>query len=223
VLDALAAGVQLEGGVHYRPAVDGHVLPASTGDLLEAGAGAGVPFLIGNSADEGSIYAASLGFEDVAAYEDWIASEWPDDAGTVLERYPAEDDTDVAAAASALITDWLYVCPARRAARAVAASGVPVWRYHFTHVPPEAAEDGRGAYHGAELPYVFHHARAGWTDDDVALADELAAAWSGFAATGEAPWEPFVVDDGEAYRVLDVPGEDAGDLAADACDMWDLL
>jgi para-nitrobenzyl esterase len=226
VLAALAPGVQLEDGVHYRPIVDDYVLPAPSGDLLAEGDAAHLPLVNGTAADEGSIYARALALTTVDAYEAWVADRWPDDVDALLALYPAATDDEVLPELSRLITHWLYTCPARRIATD-ASSYAPVWRYQFEHVSWDAARRGVGAYHGAELPYVFHYfkddASHMWSADDAALSAALIADWSRFAATGDAsPWPAY--DPGvDPYEVLDWPRSAGDDLESEACDTWDAI
>jgi hypothetical protein len=65
--------------------------------------------------------------------------------------------------------------------------------YHFSREQPiagdaEIAEHIRGAFHGAEIPYVFRHLGVRdwpWTDHDRELSRVMAAQWVNFARTGD--------------------------------------
>jgi len=226
VLHALAQGVQLEEGVHYRPIVDGYVLDQPSPDALAAGEGADVPFMIGTAADEGSIYATTLAITTVAGYQAWVSSKWPHTGPEILTLYPAATDAEVHDALTHLITHWLYTCPARRIATDVA-QHAPVWRYEFRHVSWDAAQRHVGAFHGAELPYVFHRFKMDashmWNADDESLAHAMILAWSQFAATGDAtPWAEYDPAS-DPFEVLDWPLAAASDLHGSECELWDRL
>jgi para-nitrobenzyl esterase len=226
VLHALAQGVQLEEGVHYRPIVDGYVLSQPSPDVLADGEGADVPFIVGTAADEGSIYANALALSTVASYQAWVSDRWPISGPEILAMYPASSDAAVHAALTKLITHWLYTCPAGRIARAVA-ENASVWRYEFRHVSWDAAQRDLGAYHGAELPYVFHRFKVDanhmWNADDEALAGAMIGAWAHFAATGDAsPWAEYDAAN-QLYEVLEWPLAAAGDLDGPQCELWDHL
>ena len=60
----------------------------------------------------------------------------------------------------------------------------PVYLYFFTHAPPGPNHDLLGAYHGAELAYVFNRPAAAWTDEDRRIGDQMSSYWVNFAKTG---------------------------------------
>ncbi len=73
----------------------------------------------------------------------------------------------------------------------------PAYMYYFTRKLPG---DNAGAFHSAELWYVFNtlsHCWRPWEDRDRQLADRVAGYWTNFAKTGDpnAPglprWEPY--------------------------------
>ena len=78
-----------------------------------------------------------------------------------------------------------FHCPAARMAAATSASGKPVFAYRFKRVRPGG--HGLGAYHGAEIPYVFGTADA-WlpaAPQDEALNRQMQQYWLNFARTGD--------------------------------------
>ena len=70
-------------------------------------------------------------------------------------------------------SDTAFGAPARAFARLVTMRGVRAYRYAFTY-----AADSRGAYHSAEIKFVFDHA-------GVPLAETMSDYWVAFAATGD--------------------------------------
>ena len=70
-------------------------------------------------------------------------------------------------------SDTTFGAPARAFARLVTERGARVYRYVFTY-----ASDNRGAYHSAEIPFVFDHA-------GVPLAETMSDYWVAFATTGD--------------------------------------
>ena len=59
--------------------------------------------------------------------------------------------------------------------------------YHFTRVTPLAASAGLGAFHAAEIAYVFNNLarlKRPFDDVDQRLADAMSTYWTTFARTG---------------------------------------
>jgi para-nitrobenzyl esterase len=59
--------------------------------------------------------------------------------------------------------------------------------YYFSRVPPGPTSDRYGAYHAAEIAYVFGNLLPPrpWEDADRKLSDALSSYWVNFAATGD--------------------------------------
>jgi para-nitrobenzyl esterase len=82
------------------------------------------------------------------------------------------------------------------------------WLYHFTHVPPIHDADRYGAFHAAEVLYVFdnldHAYFDGIRESDEHVADVMSSYWVNFATTGDPNgdglpvWTPFEEGD-ESY------------------------
>ncbi len=63
-------------------------------------------------------------------------------------------------------------------------TGQPAWHYHFTRKAPG---DDRGAFHSAELWYVFgtqSRAWRPWEPVDAVLSERMIGYWTRFAASG---------------------------------------
>jgi len=64
-------------------------------------------------------------------------------------------------------------------------TGRPAWHYHFTRKAPG---DDRGAFHSAELWYVFgtqSRAWRPWEPVDAVLSERMSGYWTGFAKNGD--------------------------------------
>lgn len=143
-----------------------------------------VPLLIGSNADEYLMYLpgeeakqraelanelAGLPAGQVARIEAWL-SRLP---GTFANR------------ADAVSAGKAFHCPSARLADATAASGRPVFAYGFEKVRP--GKHGLGAYHGAEIAYVFDSADL-WLPGDAGdreLTRIMQAYWVNFAQSGD--------------------------------------
>ncbi len=184
------AGSELIAGGSVGAIVDGWILPGDTRSAFEAGRQARIPLLVGNNADEGSVYAPRLSAAQFQAQ----AAELGPLREDYLRAYPAADDAQAHASARASVGDarmcwgtWKWAGLHR------ATSGQPVYLYRFAHQPPipdglPAAKDGAGAYgayHTSELFYMWDNLSArdwAWTETDRRLADTMASAWVRFAA-----------------------------------------
>jgi para-nitrobenzyl esterase len=85
--------------------------------------------------------------------------------------------------------EWMGA-PTRTFARLVSARGVPTYLYMFSRVGEDSANRARGAYHSAEITFVFGRPHpiqknAGSTAYDPTLADAMSDYWLAFAASGD--------------------------------------
>ncbi|KAL0571082.1 hypothetical protein V5O48_010873 [Marasmius crinis-equi] len=122
-------------------------------DRILAKQTARVPILIGNTKDDGSLFAFELGPTNLSTF---LAGEF---GGAVPEQlvrsvYPGLNDTDII---SSTIRDFIFQCPASLWAGATVASGIPdVYRYIYGAVFPDLQLfPGAGAPHASELPELF--------------------------------------------------------------------
>ena len=74
----------------------------------------------------------------------------------------------------------------------MAALNPDTWTYYFTRERPGPAGAKLGAYHGAEIPYVFnsHDSWLPMAKRDRELSKEMMAYWVNFAASGN-PNTPY--------------------------------
>lgn len=85
--------------------------------------------------------------------------------------------------------EWMGA-PTRTFARLMAARGVPVYLYMFSRVGEDSANKRRGAYHSAEITFVFGRPHpllpsAGSTPYDSTLAEAMSDYWVAFAERGD--------------------------------------
>ncbi|MEO7503512.1 MAG: carboxylesterase family protein [Gemmatimonadaceae bacterium] len=121
---------------------------------------------------------------------------WPTIEGNVLPQ--PVDSAIVSGAANAVPIiigsngdepQDVYGAPSRVAARLNASRGKPAWLYLFTRVAEDSAHRAAGAYHSAEITFVFGRSRplqasAGHTSYDAMLADAMSDYWVAFATSG---------------------------------------
>jgi para-nitrobenzyl esterase len=216
----------------WSPHLDGIVLPGDPLDLVEAGSFEDVPVLLGSNADEGTLFFAfGSPVTDEASYLALAEALNPGNGAAIVAQYPSATFGSPQAAATAVIGDAAFVCSARRLARALSAQGAPTWLYHFTRAP-DALIPGLGAYHSAEIAFVFGNPLALSPSSPTAAEEPLVASmqgyWGRMARTGDPngagafAWPPYdAVTDENIVLDLDVSSQ-AG-LEQPACDFWDSL
>ncbi|MGW6457906.1 carboxylesterase family protein, partial [Streptomyces sp. NPDC055078] len=148
-----------------------------------------------------------------------------DDKGVAVYRAnrPGASPGDLLAA---VVTDWYFRVPVVRVAEARAAgSTAGTWVYRFDH-PEPAANDGLGACHGAELPFVFGtigqeavHRRIG-DRPSTDVADTVRSVWTSFIRHGEPGWSAYTTGR-RTTGLLDRTVTPADDPSGDERAVWD--
>ncbi|MCC7539987.1 MAG: carboxylesterase family protein, partial [Deltaproteobacteria bacterium] len=228
----LASGT-FEEGNKFWPVVDGLLLPEQPRAAIEAGRWARVPVIAGSNRDEAALFRSAFrAIDSRAAFEAAVQATFGARAAPrVLEVYPVASDADAAAAYEQLITDFTFACPARRTLRAfVETAATPAWLYQLTQVHPSGAASGLGAYHGADILYVFGNLnvndRYTIPEDDERLADAVVSLWTRFAATGDpnvaggTEWPPYDAL-ADAHLALEWPLVTGSGLRRAQCDVYD--
>ena len=192
----------------YVPLVDGYVVPDDPPLLIGTNNQSKVPLLIGHNADEGLFYARDLP-KTLQEYRAFVRARFPAEfVDTVLARYPAATNADVAVVAAVLETESRFVATAALTARAVSKVS-DVYMYRFSRVAPSSRAAWGGAAHTSEVAYVFDNTSGDasqFEEIDRTVSGAMAAAWVRFAKTGnpnggELPqWPAYRSPD---YRLLD--------------------
>ena len=183
----------------FAPTVDGDVLPAAPLTAFADGQGSGVPLLTGSNRDEARLFlvaASTIDLIDDTAL-DMVAGAYglPAD-GLALYRAnrPGASPGDILAA---VITDWFFRVPPIRVAEARETGGADhTWMYRFDY-PAPADNQGLGACHGVEIPFVFGNVglaetrpRIGDTPSQ-AVADQAHRVWVDFITRGNPGWAAY--------------------------------
>ena len=178
----LSAGYAMEWG----PVVEGDYMPTNpvTEDSF-AENGKDIELLIGSNLNEWTTFMGGdqgeLTEEEVQAY---------------AEAYPEEDSED-ANKVDTLIRLPMLKIMSHKADQ----NGAEVYAYVFTW-----NESERGAYHGAEIPFVFNQTQQ--DTDAQAFAEQVSQLWANFAKTGVPSaegipeWKPYDREQG-ATMILD--------------------
>ncbi|TNN23368.1 Acetylcholinesterase [Liparis tanakae] len=147
-----------------------------------------------------------------------------------------------------IITDYVFLCPARRSARAAAAGGGAVWMYVFDHVASDCRVWSgltfccRHACHGAELPFLFGSAAVADFSVSAAerrLSDRTLCLWGAFAHAGDPSsraqqtpfcrqrrppaWPRYAAAAGWKVMNLTLGAHAQGGAGGHDCDFWDQL
>jgi para-nitrobenzyl esterase len=185
----------------YMPVVDGAILPQSIGAAISSGNFNRVPVVIGTNHDEFRLFVALL-FElpngpvtaeqypaYVAALLGLPASVSQQVVPLVIAEYPLSDYASPALALGAIGTDAAFACNALTLQKSLS-QYVPTWAYEFNdpnapqrYLPPVSFP--YGAYHAAELQYLFDLPvtvpAPALTADQEKLAQAMVAYWTSFA------------------------------------------
>ncbi|MEV6276188.1 carboxylesterase family protein [Nocardia sp. NPDC051832] len=176
------------------PVIDGVVLTGPVADALTAGSAAGVPLLLGYTAEEFRLFLVPTG----------MAALVSDDALPVLlTRYGLDPALAQVYAAdrpeaapgdllAAILTDHAFRAPTMELADAQADTGAAVYVYEFGWRRTDRA---LGAMHALEIPFVFDTLAVATPltgpDAPQPLADDMHASWIAFAKSGNPGWDPY--------------------------------
>ena len=189
--DALTREAELGSDWLFGPVFDGELLPEDPYASIAAGSTRGIRLLHGTTADEyhywllyfrermqqqpreslGRLLTQEIGVPAAALPALLELLEELDPGGAEFERYVR--------AATLEFFRWPHARLAEAQSR-----HAPTWLYRFDWSNPAAPE--LGAYHGLELPFVFHNlSDEGLVDVPEALGDRMQDAWVAFARHGD--------------------------------------
>jgi para-nitrobenzyl esterase len=209
----------------FAPTVDGTVLPTAPLEAFAAGAGAGVPLMVGSTRDEARLFLVAPGAidfidDDGLAAAAGVYGLGADGVAVYRDNRPGAGAGD---ALAALVTDWFFRIPALRVAEA--RGDAPTWVYRFDGLEP-ADNQRLGSCHATEVPFVFDtaaHDSAGPLVGDSpspAIAAAAHGAWVSFVTTGSPGWSAYDTDR-RATGLLTDSVTEVDDPAADERVLWD--
>ncbi len=227
------------GALTFQPVADGAVLPSPAIDAVRAGSAAGIPLVVGTTADEWNMFhlrarmAGTLSDEQVRRrLARLVGDDRVDDVVDVYRR--ARPDADPDGLLCAVMTDHVFRVPAIRLAEAQLAQAAEVSMYRFD-LASTAMGGVLGACHAIEVPFVFDNLDRGGVDmllgglDDGsrALASSLSRAWTSFAhaavpAHDGLDWPTYDLDQRRTC-VLDRETAVVADPDAEIRALWDGL
>jgi para-nitrobenzyl esterase len=186
--ELLAAAAKDPAQARVRGIVDGWVFPDEIYNLYAAGKQNPVSVLVGSNADEATAFVGPTGPSTVAAVLALAKGKYGEAVDEFLKAYPVNSDAEAKAAFLQSLRDEIFTWEMRTWARLMRQANQPAYLYYFTRVPPRPEADKLGAYHAAEIPYVFDNlAKLPWKSDaaDHDLANAMASAWVQFATSGD--------------------------------------
>jgi len=137
--------------IFVQAVVDGWVVPGTPADLLRAGKSARVPVLIGNDAQEFTLYGGESAARQAVTRIFGSASGQAMTLYGLLGGSQPADDPILGSTAMQVAADTTFRCPAEFSAETQAAAGQKVWRFQMEHAAPGQPRID----HGSELTFVF--------------------------------------------------------------------
>ncbi|GAB5366071.1 hypothetical protein AAMO2058_001112900 [Amorphochlora amoebiformis] len=197
----------------FAPVIDGVDSTDSIRQAIIKGEFApGVPVLVGTNLDEGTEFMELCPDIECSAtvtdFEKWTDQMYGNSSSRLVamiyEALPLERPLPMCEASGGAIipanqsywyntamrsaTDYGLTCPVRRLMRRLAETSHHVFGYFFTRTPVMSANfastSTMGAFHGAEVPFVFGDRFEITGEDEQLLASRMGCYWKNFAATG---------------------------------------
>ena len=174
--------------------VDGWVFPDQMHTLMLDGRASAVDSIVGSTKDEGTTLFTEIQEIPREQWEAQVKALYADHGDSLIAAYSADADVSTKKAQQEMTSDALFANEMRIWARLVEQQGQNAYVYVFNHAPP-MANFGRqlGAFHAAEIPYIFHAGSFDAGEDGVSiLYDEtdrstehlMQSYWVNFAKTG---------------------------------------
>jgi para-nitrobenzyl esterase len=181
--DVMEHSNKVRGNEYYGPTKDAYVLPTSPMTTFRSKAEHPVPIMIGANRNEWSLFQRTV--PDATALQKAIDYYQPElTSQKALKKVLAEHGS-IPRQHEKLLTNAYFVCPSKTAATHLSRRDEPVYMYYFTR-EREGAKIWVGAYHAAELPYVFDTNGVGLpvAQEDRNLTRAMGEYWTNFATFG---------------------------------------
>jgi len=203
---------------HFEPAVDGYFLPEPVPAIFAKRKQNDVPLLAGWNRDEGDSELNGNREPDAAMIRAAAEKEFGERTQELLKLYPARTDAEARRSLQDFNGDDFIAWSTWKWLEAQKTSGKQVvYRYRFDlSLPARDKAEGLGAYHSAEIEYVFGQLDAKglpWRAEDRALSAQMQKYWTNFARTGDPngtglpKWPAYGPEDGWQTMHLDAHPE----------------
>lgn len=202
-------------GFNASPNAGNLVLPVAPAAAIESGQWNQMPLMIGSNHDEMALFAGPLLLASrirlplgADGYESLITMQFKSFAPQVLAEYPVDTFPSPFLAYSGVLTDLSPLgCGTTKMTQNFAGRAL-TFRYEFNdQAAPLIGPLKIGAYHGAELQYLFSMTRLNgrMTGEQKEMARQMRAYWANFARSGDPNADGLVywpVYDNDARRML---------------------
>jgi para-nitrobenzyl esterase len=203
-------------GFRFGPDVDGYFLPESVPAIFAAGKQHDVPLLAGWNHDEGSFEIAFNPQKPTAeSFKAQAQKDFGDRSAEFLKLYPTGTPEQTLRSAQDYAGDnfiafstWAWIEFQSKFGKQ------PIYRYRFDLGPPSDPKGPQmGAYHSAEIEYVFGQldskTEIKWSPETRQLSELMQKYWTNFARTGDPngkglpKWQAYSAKHGWQVMFLD--------------------
>jgi para-nitrobenzyl esterase len=203
-------------GFDFGPNIDGYFLPDTLPSIFASGKQSDVPLLAGWNHDEGSFEIAfSPQKPTPETFKAAAEKDFGDKAPEFLKLYQPESDEHFLRSVEDFAGDKFIAFSTWDWMEAQSKTGKqPIFRYRFDIVPPgDPKTPPMGAYHSAEIEYVFGQLNARVAPprpEDTQVSELMRKYWSNFARSGDPngpglpKWPVYSATDGWPVMHLDV-------------------
>jgi len=169
--------------IPFLPVTDGRVLPADP-DAPRAAMSSHVPLMVGYTADE----ALAPPSANIEQFERHVHSRYGASAERLLSLYPHGTNAEAAESARVLARDQYMASLVLWIEGRADAGRPPIFAYRFEQPVPVAQPPSFGAFHTAEVPYLFgamDTKRRPYGDVDRRVSTLVQDYWLNFMRSGD--------------------------------------
>ncbi|MFD3704441.1 carboxylesterase/lipase family protein [Nocardia sp. NPDC058658] len=199
-----ASVVSAGAGMSFFPVVDGEVVPMVPVEAIGAGSARGIALLAGYTTEEFRLFTVPTGLGDVITVDTlpFALARFGIGASAIRAYAVNRPEATAGDLLAAMVSDAVFRGPTRELAELQAAVGTPAYLYEFAW-----RRENLGAMHALEVPFVFDTLAAATSltgpNPPQRIADEMHAAWVGFATNGDPGWPSYA--EGRLVMTFDEP------------------